>query len=377
MPATWYEEGIPAGYEYLLNRVELPGLGGAFVKAPVEAKAAPDDALDAVWANLTGSPPFGPQRTPSNVRATPPSAADAIRVAFDFCEAPASRWWVMCEPLDGGGGGPEAAFVDRGDDCSVSTFEVEFTGLRPGATYACGVASVGPLGLSPVSARAHPTAGMAPLAADGDGRVRSQDVDGAVAAAEGLYTTLRGRCPVRELDRQPTPQIPQAWLAEVEGRVSLAWHYCTAWAAAFRVRCGVPGTGEYVEDAVPAVCWRKQLQYQLPIPPTLAAGRELAGLECQVAAEGPFGESAWSEAVPVTEAYSDRFEAIDYCAYEDAQVVAAGVLEGDAARLVEGCTDVPPDDRFTCAEQKEFGKCEEEFMVAGGFCRSTCGGVCE
>lgn len=45
------------------------------------------------------------------------------------------------------------------------------------------------------------------------------------------------------------------------------------------------------------------------------------------------------------------------------------------------CTDVPPDERFSCAEQQSYGKCEEEWMTSPrldldlpqGFCQTTCG----
>lgn len=37
------------------------------------------------------------------------------------------------------------------------------------------------------------------------------------------------------------------------------------------------------------------------------------------------------------------------------------------------CTDVPPDDRFTCQQQADFGKCQQSWMVEGNFCETTCG----
>eukprot|EP01026_Neomeris_dumetosa_P053226 TRINITY_DN4750_c0_g2_i1.p1 TRINITY_DN4750_c0_g2~~TRINITY_DN4750_c0_g2_i1.p1 ORF type:complete len:483 (-),score=119.79 TRINITY_DN4750_c0_g2_i1:520-1968(-) len=37
------------------------------------------------------------------------------------------------------------------------------------------------------------------------------------------------------------------------------------------------------------------------------------------------------------------------------------------------CTDVTPDNTYTCAQQKEFGKCSSKFMIDGGFCQQTCG----
>eukprot|EP01024_Parvocaulis_polyphysoides_P005363 TRINITY_DN1133_c1_g1_i6.p1 TRINITY_DN1133_c1_g1~~TRINITY_DN1133_c1_g1_i6.p1 ORF type:complete len:1190 (-),score=221.72 TRINITY_DN1133_c1_g1_i6:342-3911(-) len=40
---------------------------------------------------------------------------------------------------------------------------------------------------------------------------------------------------------------------------------------------------------------------------------------------------------------------------------------------VTGCTDIAPDDRYTCAQQKEFGKCENQWMITGGYCETTCG----
>ena len=37
------------------------------------------------------------------------------------------------------------------------------------------------------------------------------------------------------------------------------------------------------------------------------------------------------------------------------------------------CCDIPPDDVYTCQTQVEWGKCEEDWMYAGGFCRESCG----
>jgi len=37
------------------------------------------------------------------------------------------------------------------------------------------------------------------------------------------------------------------------------------------------------------------------------------------------------------------------------------------------CTDVAPPGSYSCAQQKQFGKCNESFMTAGNFCASTCG----
>eukprot|EP01025_Chloroclados_australasicus_P045109 TRINITY_DN491_c0_g1_i10.p2 TRINITY_DN491_c0_g1~~TRINITY_DN491_c0_g1_i10.p2 ORF type:complete len:251 (-),score=43.55 TRINITY_DN491_c0_g1_i10:1814-2500(-) len=36
------------------------------------------------------------------------------------------------------------------------------------------------------------------------------------------------------------------------------------------------------------------------------------------------------------------------------------------------CTDVPPDFRFDCTEQLEFGKCEEDWMIEANYCQKTC-----
>ncbi|KAF8055596.1 peptidyl-prolyl cis-trans isomerase [Scenedesmus sp. PABB004] len=37
-----------------------------------------------------------------------------------------------------------------------------------------------------------------------------------------------------------------------------------------------------------------------------------------------------------------------------------------------GCTDVAPDDRFTCDQQRSFGACDAVFMTAGRYCERTC-----
>lgn len=38
-----------------------------------------------------------------------------------------------------------------------------------------------------------------------------------------------------------------------------------------------------------------------------------------------------------------------------------------------GCTDDAPSSKFTCADQKRFGKCDQNWMKAGKFCQCTCG----
>jgi len=38
------------------------------------------------------------------------------------------------------------------------------------------------------------------------------------------------------------------------------------------------------------------------------------------------------------------------------------------------CTDVPPDDEFTCNQQaEEFEKCDFDWMFVGSYCLSSCG----
>jgi len=37
------------------------------------------------------------------------------------------------------------------------------------------------------------------------------------------------------------------------------------------------------------------------------------------------------------------------------------------------CTDIPTPDRWSCREQKIWGKCDEPWMIEGGWCRCTCG----
>lgn len=44
-----------------------------------------------------------------------------------------------------------------------------------------------------------------------------------------------------------------------------------------------------------------------------------------------------------------------------------------AAGNLTACSDVAPDSQFTCAEQKDFGKCDQPFMIRGAYCLQTCG----
>ncbi len=36
------------------------------------------------------------------------------------------------------------------------------------------------------------------------------------------------------------------------------------------------------------------------------------------------------------------------------------------------CTDIPPSSAYTCQDQARFGKCNESFVVQGGYCQKTC-----
>jgi hypothetical protein len=37
------------------------------------------------------------------------------------------------------------------------------------------------------------------------------------------------------------------------------------------------------------------------------------------------------------------------------------------------CTDQPPNSQYTCAQQKQWGKCSASWMTSGNFCAKTCG----
>lgn len=50
--------------------------------------------------------------------------------------------------------------------------------------------------------------------------------------------------------------------------------------------------------------------------------------------------------------------------------VRAVVLEGEAPPDTCSCSDVPPDDEYSCEEQASWGKCDEDFMA--GFCCKSC-----
>lgn len=39
---------------------------------------------------------------------------------------------------------------------------------------------------------------------------------------------------------------------------------------------------------------------------------------------------------------------------------------------VSFCSDIPPDDRFTCEQQKEFDKCDSDFIIRDACCLKTC-----
>ena len=56
------------------------------------------------------------------------------------------------------------------------------------------------------------------------------------------------------------------------------------------------------------------------------------------------------------------------------RAVQLGAAPWDDTRCSATCSDVPPDDQYTCAEQAGWGKCDEDFMV--GYCCLSCHG-CE
>lgn len=48
-------------------------------------------------------------------------------------------------------------------------------------------------------------------------------------------------------------------------------------------------------------------------------------------------------------------------------------LGGSPGGPGNACEDIPTPDEYTCAEQKSWGKCDEPWMVDGGYCAATCG----
>eukprot|EP01025_Chloroclados_australasicus_P046179 TRINITY_DN5093_c0_g1_i6.p1 TRINITY_DN5093_c0_g1~~TRINITY_DN5093_c0_g1_i6.p1 ORF type:complete len:751 (+),score=55.26 TRINITY_DN5093_c0_g1_i6:150-2402(+) len=44
---------------------------------------------------------------------------------------------------------------------------------------------------------------------------------------------------------------------------------------------------------------------------------------------------------------------------------------------VSDCDDIPPNSQFSCEQQREFGKCDEDWMTSGDYCRRTCNSCIE
>ena len=38
-----------------------------------------------------------------------------------------------------------------------------------------------------------------------------------------------------------------------------------------------------------------------------------------------------------------------------------------------GCRDVPTPDGYSCQQQKDWGKCGQDFIKTNGYCKCTCG----
>lgn len=53
-------------------------------------------------------------------------------------------------------------------------------------------------------------------------------------------------------------------------------------------------------------------------------------------------------------------------------MVASHNIQQQFVVFAELCTDHPPDGNYTCKQQKEFGKCEADFIKKFDFCRRTC-----
>ncbi len=55
------------------------------------------------------------------------------------------------------------------------------------------------------------------------------------------------------------------------------------------------------------------------------------------------------------------------------------MLLGDLERTLDGliagagvCNDIPPPGEYTCQQQKDFGKCNENYIRDWGYCAETC-----
>ena len=56
-----------------------------------------------------------------------------------------------------------------------------------------------------------------------------------------------------------------------------------------------------------------------------------------------------------------------------AQPIEEQPLEPEAPAPDADCTDTPPDWNYSCAQQKEWGKCDKDWMLSGNFCMRSCG----
>lgn len=46
---------------------------------------------------------------------------------------------------------------------------------------------------------------------------------------------------------------------------------------------------------------------------------------------------------------------------------------GRCSRAIIACTDVPPNSQYTCLQQKGYGTCNASWMTSGNYCATTCG----
>eukprot|EP01025_Chloroclados_australasicus_P049755 TRINITY_DN5689_c2_g1_i1.p1 TRINITY_DN5689_c2_g1~~TRINITY_DN5689_c2_g1_i1.p1 ORF type:complete len:332 (-),score=19.31 TRINITY_DN5689_c2_g1_i1:359-1354(-) len=54
------------------------------------------------------------------------------------------------------------------------------------------------------------------------------------------------------------------------------------------------------------------------------------------------------------------------------QPVQSSPSQGLEPLVQENCTDIPPDNQYSCSRQAAFGKCNADFMLKDNFCAATC-----
>ena len=81
-------------------------------------------------------------------------------------------------------------------------------------------------------------------------------------------------------------------------------------------------------------------------------------------------QAAGQPIVPISQLYQDGTFTATASSGASSPSSSGG---GGGGAANNGCTDAKPSDGTTCQQQKDWGKCNENWIISGNYCRATCG----